>query len=334
MTKSTTRADRVVRSTRRDGTVVEYHYAAWKAPAAPVVAEAEAPGSDTVGALLAAYELSPNWQNMKENSRRARARALRHLNGMERTPLSAVTRKILIGIRNAIGTSSGQGAAGEFAAAVTALFNFAQKEDHVQYSVAKDMDDGLKHGEFPAWSNAEADLAEKHLTERLRRAVVLGRYTAQRRGDLVKMAWQDIHTDAQGFEWIRVVQEKTGIELEVPVLPALSKELAAWRAEVNVIDQRGMPQGTILNTDAGIPWKGNNLSVQINKHVAKIPGFPKGRNIHGLRKLALATLASKGGTAHELMAYGGHQTLAMVQHYTKSADRLANAQAARAKLTA
>jgi integrase len=50
--------------------------------------------------------------------------------------------------------------------------------------------------------------------------------------------------------------------------------------------------------------------------------------IHGLRKLACASMAQTGATAHEIMAVSGHTTLAMVEHYTKSANRVEMAKSA------
>jgi integrase len=55
--------------------------------------------------------------------------------------------------------------------------------------------------------------------------------------------------------------------------------------------------------------------------------LPPNLNIHGLRKLAASNLAEAGCSTKEIAAITGHETLAMIELYTKSADqkRLATA---------
>ena len=50
---------------------------------------------------------------------------------------------------------------------------------------------------------------------------------------------------------------------------------------------------------------------------AREPGWSD-RTAHGLRKARLTMIAEHGGSAHAIMAWGGHKTLAEAQHYTKS----------------
>ena len=44
-----------------------------------------------------------------------------------------------------------------------------------------------------------------------------------------------------------------------------------------------------------------------------------GKTAHGLRKARLSLIAEAGGSAHAIMAWGGHKSLAEAQHYTTSA---------------
>ena len=44
-----------------------------------------------------------------------------------------------------------------------------------------------------------------------------------------------------------------------------------------------------------------------------------GRTAHGLRKTRLTIIAENGGSAHAIMAWGGHKTLAEAQRYTQAA---------------
>jgi integrase len=51
-------------------------------------------------------------------------------------------------------------------------------------------------------------------------------------------------------------------------------------------------------------------------------------NVHGLRKLAAASLAECGCSANEIAAITGHDKLAMVELYTASAEQERLAEAA------
>jgi len=118
---------------------------------------------------------------------------------------------------------------------------------------------------------------------------------------------------------LRLKQQKTGAALVVPCHPLLVAELDQWRTEA--------ASTMILANKFGRPWQPNNLTKQLQMALADIPGFQRGANIHGLRKLAAVRLAEAGCTLHEIGAITGHKSLAMIQLYTAATDqeRLANA---------
>jgi integrase len=319
--KSSRKVGRVVKYTRADGTQVEKRYAPWQPK--PV-----ANTGTTLGDLLAAWQRSPRWRNtLKQRSQETYGRAMRPLAPFARVEAKDLTRRDLLDLRDAILEARGPGAARTFVTAVGSLWNWALDYDwNVQPGATRRLLEDLPSGELPAWSRVEADLACQHLPERLRRAVVLGMHTGQRRGDLIAMRWSDYDGAA-----IHIVQEKTGTELVIPVVPELKAELDAWKP--SVMNMSGKTAGTILLTDASERWNETNLSTQMSRYLDKVPGFPSGRNIHGLRKLVAASLAAAGCSVHEIMSITGHKTLAMVALYTKSMDQERTAEAAVAKLT-
>lgn len=79
---------------------------------------------------------------------------------------------------------------------------------------------------FHSWTDDEiAAYKARHASgSKARLALALLLYTAQRRGDVIKMGWQHI-TDNK----IRVVQGKTGAQLTLKVHPLLERELASIR---------------------------------------------------------------------------------------------------------
>ena len=154
----------------------------------------------------------------------------------------------------------------------------------------------------------------KVLPEHLGRAVLLARYTGQRRGDLARMTWA-----AWDGSSIRLTQAKTDTPLVIPAHPKLLAALGKWKAEPD----RGL---YILRQATNRPWTADYLGQCMREALAE-KGFREGINLHGLRKLAATELAEAGCSALEIQAITGHASLAMVALYTRSADqeRLAKA---------
>lgn len=294
------KAPRVVRHTLADGTVKEYRYA----PHRPKRREKPA---DTIEALIVAYLRSPEWNALAENTRKTYAVYLRHLENVGHVRVGAVARRDLLTARDAIMTTRGPGAAQGFIRSASALFGWAVDREWIEHSPCTRIK-ALKGGTLRAWTAQEADAATAGLPEHLRRVVVLARYTGQRRGDLCAMTWAAFDGDV-----IRVRQQKTGAELVIPCHPVLRTELATWRSTATAV--------TVLTNTLGRPWKPQHLSHELPVALARI-GLPSDLNVHGLRKLAATSLADAGCTTHEIAAVTGHQTLAMVQHYTRTADQV------------
>lgn len=171
---------------------------------------------------------------------------------------------------------------------------------------------------FHSWSEAEIERFEtKHVVgTRARLAFALLLYTGQRRGDIVTMGRQHIR---DGYLQIR--QQKTGVELAIPVLPALQAIIA------------DTPKNNLafLTTQFGKPFTSNGFGnwFRVQCDAAGLPEC----SAHGLRKAAARRLAEAGCTAHEIAAITGHASLKQVSHYTKAVDqkRLATAAMDKAK---
>jgi integrase len=171
---------------------------------------------------------------------------------------------------------------------------------------------------FKAWEpeRVEQYRARYPLGTTSRLALELLLNTAQRRSDVVRMGRQHIR---DGILSIR--QQKTGALVEIPILSELQEALEAMPAD-NL---------TFLTTEYGKPFTaagfGNWFRQQCNA-----AGLPIGYSAHGLRKTAATRLADAGCTDHEIMAWGGWETLKEVQRYTKAANRKRLAQSGREKL--
>lgn len=297
------RASRVVHHTLADGTTKEYRYSAYKRkkPKLP---------TDTINALVDAYYASPEWAALAENTRRTYAVYLKILSPTGHVRVTDVSRRDILTVRDKILAARGPGAAQGFVRSSSALFAWAVDREWIPHTPVNRIKP-IGGGHLRAWSVAEADQAEAGLPERLRRVVVLARYTGQRRGDLCAMTWA-----AFDGERIRVRQQKTGAELVIPCHPTLREELMRWE-RVAV---------TILTNTLGRPWKPQHLSHELPLALKRL-GIAEDLNVHGLRKLAATSLADAGCSVHEIAAVTGHQSLSMVAHYTRTADqeRLAGA---------
>jgi hypothetical protein len=185
-----------VKKKRRDGSIAVYHYdrstgtrlpeptdpgfrAALAAAKAPI--GRHAPG--TLGALLTEYRRSPEWTGKKHITHQTQRVYLEPLEKLAHLKVSDVRRQHILTLRDSIAASRGRGAANGFAQVAGMLFSWARDRGWIDYSPA-DRIKRLKGGELPAWTDEMADLAIERLPEHLRRAVILGRYTGQRGGDL------------------------------------------------------------------------------------------------------------------------------------------------------
>ena len=297
---------RTVKKRLSDGTVKEYSY-----PKKQFQTALYQPGS--VAEVQLAYQSSPEWRGLAPHTQQMYGIYLRKLEAISAAPAAQVTRTHLLDIRDFVALKNGPGAATGFVRAAKALFSWAAERGKIPTSPAARVM-ALEGGHLKAWTPEQAAIALERLPEHLRRVVVLGMHTGQRRGDLIAMRWS-----AWDGRAIRLTQTKTKVDLVIKATPELRAELTAWRGDA--------PDGAVILTQAnGAPWKPTTLSHAMS-NALQAKGLPKGLNVHGLRKLLAANLAQAGSTANEIAAVTGHKTLAMLQFYTASADqeRLGNA---------
>jgi integrase len=154
---------------------------------------------------------------------------------------------------------------------------------------------------------------------RERLAFALGLYTAQRRGDVIRMGRQHIKGDVL----LRVTQRKTGAVLAIPIHPELAAVLATVPAD----------RLTFLQTLRGTPFTDHAFSDWFGK-ACDAAGLSSECTFHGLRKAACRRLAEAGCTVHEIKAISGHASLHEVERYTRAADQMKLARAAMARTKA
>jgi integrase len=174
----------------------------------------------------------------------------------------------------------------------------------------------VKAGGHHTWTESEIEQFERHhpVGSRARLAFALLLYTGQRRGDVLRMGAQHIRDGA-----VYVKQEKTGIELAIPLHPDLAAIIAA------------VPRDhlTFVTTRLGGPFQGSAFSRWFRQQ-CEAAGLEH-CSAHGLRKAAARRLAEAGCTAHEIGAITGHASLTELVRYTRAADQRRLAEAAMTK---
>jgi integrase len=111
------------------------------------------------------------------------------------------------------------------------------------------------------------------------------------------------------------LQEKTGVELEIPFHDRL-------REALDVSPRKNL---SILGTTSAS--LGNLMANAID--TAKLPDRCV---LHGLRKAAARRLAEAGATPHQIAAVTGHRSLAEIERYTKMVAQRGLASAAIRKI--
>jgi integrase len=138
-----------------------------------------------------------------------------------------------------------------------------------------------------SWTDAEIAQFERchPVGSRARLALALLLYTGQRRSDVIRMGPQHVREGV-----LHVKQDKTGIELALPLHPDLAAVIAATPSR----------HLTFLTTTIGGPFAARTFAGWFRRECDKA-GLPH-CCAHGLRKATARRLAEAGCTAHETLA--------------------------------
>lgn len=276
-----------------------------KAQSENIGAERTRPGS--FNALAVSYYRSPEFRSLKASTQAVRRGIIeRFRNEHGDKPVRLIERahiKAIIGAK-----ASTPEAANNLLKVLRLLLAFAVDLDMIPHNPAIGIKKYKSKGEgFHTWGEDEIlQFEARHLIgSKARLALALLLYTAQRRGDVVRMGYQHLKGNQ-----IAVRQEKTDTPLLIPIHPELAAALAA------------VPKGnmTFLLTGQGAPFTaagfGNWFRDRCNE-----AGLPQ-CSAHGLRKAAATRLANAGCSIDQIKAMTGHKSLSEVARYTAAADQV------------
>ncbi len=267
-------------------------------------------GSGTLKALIKLYKLSPEFAQLAPRTRAdydGLLVVLEEICGHCR--VTTLKRHNAYDLRDKFALTPRK--ANHLVATLRLLMNFAVKRGWRPDNPLLNWDGRLEQGPgWRAWTDDEVERFLDASTPHMRLAFALGLYTGQREADCLAMTWTQIDG-----AYIEVAQQKTGVNLSIPIHKNLRAALdAAPRTAV-----------TILTTSTGISWTQGHFKKEFRTESERA-GL-KGLTYHGLRKTAARVLAELGCSEKQIAAITGHKTTSMVSHYTREADqkRLATA---------
>jgi len=189
---------------------------------------------------------------------------------------------------------------------------------------------GLKRpegGSIRPWTEDEVEQFKERwpLGTRQHLAFCLTEFLGQRRSDTHRMCWSDINPRTGR---IKVVQQKTGAKLEIPIHEDLLYVLDDAHEQRGKVVRLNDP---IIKTEAGIAFTVAGFSDWFRDAITAA-GLPLDCKPHGLRHLAGVRMAEAGCTDEEMMAVLGHRSVSSLRIYTKGAQQRRLAENAITKL--
>ena len=283
------------------------------------IAEAEYLGTTPFGVkesfneIADRYLVSPEFNDLgagTQKNYRVYIKQLRRDFGL--SPIGDIKRKHIRAYRD--GIAERKGAANQSVRVMMALMAWAIDADLIEINPAANIKE-LKGSEYLPWPDPLIERFFKEAPKELVWAFAVGLFSGQRKGDVLKAKWKDIEDGT-----IHFVQQKTGAEVWVPILPELETILKS-------IPRRSLH---ILTTKTGRVWTKSNFDSTFKRCLDDL-GIGE-YVFHGLRKNFLEMAAEAGGTNAEMKSWSGHTSNTMVDHYIKRADRKRLANAMKAKV--
>jgi integrase len=256
----------------------------------------------TVNDLVRFYHNSPEFARLAESTQRVYLISLRKIEAeMGEAPVDDVTPKDLATFIGDMGNQPG--AVNMALSVMSALYKWGRLKHHVDRKTDPIGDHKpIPTGSHEPWPDHVLSAALKSDEPRVKMAVHLLYYTAQRIGDVCKMTWGDVRDGT-----VAVTQDKTNKRLAI----RLHQELRNLLAET---PKRGI---TILTTEHGHPVSPKTIREELKAFAA---GYGVKIVPHGLRKNAVIALLEAGCTVAEAASVSG-QSFQMVEYYAELRDQ-------------
>ena len=261
----------------------------------------------TLAFAIQAYLTSPHFDAFSYSTCTGYTRALKRL-VLLGGEVADVSRAQVMGILNPL--SPGERAVN--LTAIRAFFNWAIDQEMIENNPASKIKFPAQSKHTRQWTREEAEALMSCGDAAVEVACALAYHTGQRMGDVLKMTWGDIEGEGDARA-VRIVQQKTGVELLVPLAAPLRQRLDLLG--------RGGPMDRLV--DGSPPPHIFRYRFRQASHKLGIAV-----HFHGARVSCAGRLAEAGCSTREIMAIGGWKTSAMVDLYTAQASQMELARAA------
>lgn len=253
-----------------------------------------------VSQLINKYMASHRYKKLSDSSLRSYDYAIRKIEDkFGERDIKSLTRADFIRFQTELeGTP---GASNLSTRVASAIFGFAVDMDYMPYNPVAGLK-RLKGGSHEKWEPAEVRRAIAECDRTVSMAIALAWYTGQRESDILLMKWSDYEDG-----YIRIIQKKTGVEMNIKVHPDLAKILDAAKGEA--VEYIVSGKKTMLSAPAfrnRFFWQMKKLGIY--------------KTFHGIRKGVACSLAENGSSVNEIAAILGHKTLKMAAYYSEQAN--------------
>ncbi|WP_165792426.1 tyrosine-type recombinase/integrase [Thalassospira lohafexi] len=254
--------------------------------------------------LITQYKSSPSFKQLRPRTKKEYQRFLDKI-GKICGPkhVTSISRRLVLSIRNA-GADTPRDT-NNLLTTLRLLMQFAIDMEYVTVNPASRFK-RLKEGDgHRPWEEYEIDQFRAcwELGGKERAAFELLLNTGQRSGDVRTMTRNHIRANI-----VSVVQSKTGKRLDIPVANRLKDSLDAWLPNTNSMNLVPSPMGMQMDATAFSKFM---------RKAYRAAGLPDDFTSHGGRYAAATRLKELGLTWEEIADIVGHDTVAMVQKYTR-----------------
>lgn len=271
----------------------------WRAYAEAMGVKTPPPRTDTVQALAAAWQASPEWAQMAAKTRAEWSRYVSRIVGAwGDLEVRGIEPRHVLALRDA--WQETPAAANNLLRCLSVMLAWSVPRGWRGTNPCREIKP-LRGGEgYRPWDWETIEAVRSELRGDLWWVIALALYTGQRQGDVLAMRWDHIRDGL-----ISVKQEKTAKRLMIPLHRDVRPLLAS-------IPRRAV---TVVTSSEGRPWTRDGFKASWNKHKPAIL-TERGLVFHGLRKSAVVMLLESGCTDAEVAAITG-QSREMIEHYAR-----------------
>jgi integrase len=267
------------------------------------------------------YRRSPFFRDLAPATRHSYDRAFEVLKPLSDMPLVEATPSWVAALRDEVAEKRGRWMANYVIVALSVVFEHARENgwmrDNPTRGIRKIGRDKSKPRANRPWTEAECRTVLDHAAPYLRVPIALAMFSGLRKGDVLRVTKAALRDGVS-----RMTTRKRGVDVAIPIHPILADILAAAPRHEAL---------TIAANSSGQPWTESGFNATFGKFIDRLEKrglVEPGLTMHGLRHTLGTRLREAGADLDTIRRVLGQKTLVMAQHYSETADHLAQAREA------